>query len=71
MSAFSNAFDDVCTKVIGETYDAVVEKLHGVSYPPAVREVIADRVITIARGSTECDPQRLAEAVVASLKIKI
>ncbi len=71
MPALGTVFDDVRTKMIGETFDAVFDKLHGVSYPRAVREAIADRVIEIARASSESSPERLADAVVASLKIKL
>ncbi len=71
MTNFSTAFDDVTTKVMGEAFDAVCRKLHGTVYPDPVREAIADRVIEVARGSSERDPQRLADAVVASLGIKL
>lgn len=64
-------FDDTRTKVIGDAFDTVCGKLHGNVYPPRVREVIADRVIQIALRSSEPDPKRLAEAVVASLGIKL
>jgi hypothetical protein len=36
-----------------------------------VREAIADRVIKVARGSSERDPERLADAVVVTLGIKL
>jgi hypothetical protein len=45
--------------------------LHGAQYPDRVREAIADRVLEFARNTTERDPQRLARAVVASLRIKL
>jgi hypothetical protein len=69
--AICTAFDDVRTKALGDAFDAVCGKLHGTSYPDKVREAIADRLIIIASGSTEQDPQRLADAVVTSLGIKL
>ena len=68
--ALTASFDDVRTKVMGDAFDAVCGKLHGTFYPDAVREAIADRVIEMARSSSESDPQRLADAVMASLGIK-
>ena len=43
--AISCAFDDVHTKRMGDAFDAVCAKLHGLNYPDAVREAIADCVI--------------------------
>jgi hypothetical protein len=71
MAALHAAFDDAHTKVMGEAYDSVVGKLHGTGYPAAVREAIAGRVIEISGGSPERDAERLANAVLASLGIKL
>ncbi|MGB7037022.1 MAG: hypothetical protein WBD71_16030 [Xanthobacteraceae bacterium] len=71
MSAQIAVFDDTRTKVIGDAFDAVWGRLHGTIYPDQVREAIADRVIQIALRSNEGDPIRLADAVVASLGIKL
>ena len=64
-------FDDARTKVMGDAFDAVCGRLHGGNYPERVREAIADRVILLARRYDEADPIRLADAVVASLGIKV
>ena len=64
-------FDDTRTKVIGDAFDAVCGKLHGVRYLDPVLEAIADRVIEIAARSNESDPARLADAVVTSLGLKL
>jgi hypothetical protein len=69
--AVGAVFDDVSTKFVGDTFDAVFAMLHGAHYPDRVREVIADRVLEFARNTAEHDPQRLARAVVASLGIKL
>jgi hypothetical protein len=71
MSAVGAFFDDVSTKFLGDTFDAVFAMLHGAHYPDGVREVIANRVIEFGRTASEQDPQRLARAVVASLGIKL
>ena len=63
-------FDDVRTKLLGDAFGAVLGKLHGTHYPDGVREAIADRVIEFARTTTEGDPEPLARAVLASLRIK-
>ena len=69
--AIGVVFDDVSTKFVGDTFDAVFAMLHGAQYPDRVREAIADRVLEFARNTAERDPQRLARAVVASLGIKL
>jgi hypothetical protein len=69
--AVGAVFDDVGTKFLGDTFDAVFAMLHGAQYPDHVREVIADRILEIARTVTERDPERLARAVVTSLGIKL
>jgi hypothetical protein len=69
--AVGAVFDDVSTKFLGDTFDAVFAMLHGAQYPDQVREVIADRVLEFAKNTTERDAHRLARAVVASLGIKL
>lgn len=71
MSFQAAVFDDTRTKIIGDAFDTVCGKLHGRWYPERVREAIADRVIQLALHSDEGDPIRLADAVVASLGIKL
>jgi hypothetical protein len=69
--AVGAVFDDVSTKFLGDAFDAVFAMLHGAQYPDRVREVIAGRVLEFGRTMTERDPERLARAVVASLRIKL
>ena len=69
--AVATVFDDVRTKLLGDAFDAVLGKLHGTHYPDGVREAIAGRVIEFAQTTTEGDPDRLACAVLASLRIKL
>ena len=71
MSFHAAVFDDTRTKIMGDAFDVVCGKLHGSYYPDRVREAIADRVIQLALRSNEGDPIRLADAVVASLGIKL
>ena len=68
--AVATVFDDVRTKLLGEAFDAVLGKLR-THYPDDVREAIADRVIEFVRTTTEGDPERLASAVLASLRIRL
>ncbi len=58
--AIGAVFDDVSTKFVGDTFDAVFAMLHGAQYPDRVREAIADRVLEFSRNTAERDPQRLA-----------
>jgi hypothetical protein len=67
----TTVFDETRTKVMGEAYDAVCGRLHGIGYPDSVREVIAGRVLAIAAASSVEDPELLASAVVTSLGIKL
>jgi hypothetical protein len=69
--AVGAVFDDVSTKFLGDAFDAVFAMLHGAQYPDRVREVIAGRVLEFGRTMTERDPERLARAVAASLRIKL
>lgn len=71
MFVHAAVFDETRTKFMGDAFDAVCGKLHGTFYPERVREAIADRVIQLALRSSEGDPIRLADAVVASLGIKL
>lgn len=68
--ALSRAFDDVHTKRMGEAFDAVCARLHGLNYPVAVREAIADCVIQTMSVKPECDSTSLAAAVLQTLGIK-
>jgi len=67
--AVGAVFDDVSTKFLGDTFNAVFAMLHGAQYPDQVREAIADRVLEFAKNTTERDAYRLLRTVVASLRI--
>ncbi len=71
MSTLNAAFDDARTKIMGDAFDAICSRLHGTAYPDAVKEAIALRIIDLERSTAETDPRRLADAVVASLGIKV
>jgi len=47
--AVGAVFDDVSTKFLGDTFNAVFAMLHGAQYPDQVREAIADRVLEFAK----------------------
>jgi hypothetical protein len=49
---------------MGEAYDAVLEALHDTGQPKIVREIIAERIIAVAR-TGERDPVRLRKSALA------
>jgi hypothetical protein len=69
MYSHQNVFDDVRTKLMGDAFDAICVKLHGIDYPAAVREAIADCIIDTMNTAPECDSIRLADVVLKRLGI--
>jgi len=43
------AFDDRATKTMGEAFDAACRALHDASQPPIVYEIVAKRIIDVAK----------------------
>jgi len=43
------AFDDRATKTMGEAFDAACRALHDAGQPPIVYEIIAKRIIDVAK----------------------
>jgi len=66
-----NAFDDAHLKTMGDAFDFVCTKLHGVNYPLPVREAIADCIIQTMSVKPDYDSAGLADAVVKTLGIKL
>jgi hypothetical protein len=54
------AFDPDMTHIMGEAFDRACKDLHVVGQPGIVKEVIASRIINVARDG-ERDPRRLYE----------
>jgi hypothetical protein len=55
-----SVFDEHATKVMGEAFDAACKDLNDTGQPSIVYEVIAKRIIEVAR-SGERDPEKLRE----------
>ena len=59
-------FDDSVTQIIGEAYDTACQELRDAERPPIAYEIIAKRIIDVAR-SGERDPVRLRKSGLAAL----
>ena len=59
-------FDDNATKIMGEAFDSACKELHDKGQPEIVYEVIAKRIIDVARKG-ERDPVRLRKAGLTAL----
>ena len=62
------AFDSEITRAMGEAYDRVRKSLHDKGQPGVVQDIIARRIIEIAR-SGERDPSLLCERVLLTFGI--
>lgn len=59
-------FDDETTRLLGEAFDAACAALHDRGQPEIVYEIIAKRIIEVAKKG-ERDPIRLRDAGLAAL----
>jgi hypothetical protein len=59
-AGLAGVFDDHATKVMGEAFDAACKDLHDTGQPSIVYEVVATRIIEIAK-SGERDPEKLRD----------
>ncbi len=59
-------FDDDATRIMGEAFDSACKELHDKGQPEIVYEVIAKRIIDVARKG-ERDPVRLRKAGLTAL----
>ena len=60
-------FEPEATAAISEAFDAACKELHDTGQPEVVREVLAERIIKLAK-SGELDPVRLREAALVGLR---
>jgi hypothetical protein len=60
------SFDDATTALMGVAYDKARRMMHDKGQPLVVQEVIAQRIIEVARNG-ERDPDRICERVLSSL----
>jgi hypothetical protein len=62
----SSAFDPETVKTLCEAYDKCSKALHDAGQPEIVNQVIAERIISLAKQG-ERDPDRLCEGALAAL----
>jgi hypothetical protein len=60
------AFDYDATQAMGEAFDRVCHCLHDIGQPALVREIVARRIIEVARGG-ERDPDELCARALRAL----
>lgn len=65
----ATAFDPETVKALCDAYDKAVKSLHDTGQPYLVSEVIAQRIIALAKQG-ERDPDRLCEDALKALPIK-
>jgi hypothetical protein len=63
------SFDSDMVNVLGKAYDSATTALHDTGQSPVVREVLARRIIEIAK-TGERDPQRLSQLALAALGLE-
>jgi hypothetical protein len=63
-------FDTDATRVMGEAFDCACHSLHDVGQPDLVREIIAKRIIEVARDG-ERDPDELCGRALKALGFSI
>ena len=64
------AFDPETTHIMGQAFDGACKALHDIGQPIVVKEVIAKRIIQIAK-SGERDPNRLCERTLKALGLPL
>jgi hypothetical protein len=60
------AFDYDATRAMGEAFDRACHSLHDIGQPTLVREIIATRIIEVARNG-ERDPDELCSRALKAL----
>jgi hypothetical protein len=64
------AFDDDATQVMGKAFDRACQSLHDNGQPDLVRQIIAKRIIEVARKG-ERDPDELCARALQALGFRI
>jgi hypothetical protein len=62
-------FDTQATSAMGAAFEKCMRELHDSGQPPIVREIVAKRIIEVARQGVR-DPNLLAERALAALGIR-
>ena len=63
------SFDAEHVKAMGKAFDSVIRELHDSGQSSVVREVIAERIIALAK-TGERDPDKLCELAMDALGVK-
>ena len=63
------AFDSDTTSAMGEAFERACKSLHDMGQPDIVKEIIAKRIVEIAK-TGERDPVQLCERALAALGLK-
>jgi hypothetical protein len=63
------AFDSEATRIMGEAFDIARKNMHDNGQPQVVLEILAKRIIEIAR-TGERDPARVAEQALADVGLQ-
>jgi hypothetical protein len=63
------SFDAEATRIMGEAFDIARKNMHDNGQPDVVLEIIAKRIIEIARNG-ERDPARIAEQALAAIGLQ-
>jgi hypothetical protein len=64
------AFDSDTTGAMGEAFERACKALHDLGQPDIVKEIIARRIIVVAKAG-ERDPARLCEGALAALGVEL
>ena len=64
-----HSFDPEITRAMGAAYDKARELLHNMGQPEVVQEVIADRIINVAK-TGERDPDRICQRAMTALGLE-
>jgi hypothetical protein len=64
------AFDSDTTGAMGEAFERACKALHDLGQPDIVKEIIARRIIEVAKAG-ERDPARLCERALAALGVEL
>ena len=65
----STVFDPETVKLLSDAYDKACKSLHDTGQPDIVNEVIAERIISLAKQG-ERNPDRLCKGALTALKDK-
>jgi hypothetical protein len=63
------SFDAEATRIMGDAFDIARNNMHDYGQPTRVLEIVAKRILEIARGG-ERDPERIAELALEAIELQ-